>query len=1332
MSPSSGVPGESVALEYRILGPLEVLRDGRPLRLERPRERALLALLVLSANRVVSADALAEDLWAGDPPPSAATTLRVYISRLRQALGEDGDSLWTRPPGYRLQVDDEAVDALRFEALCTEARQRAAAGDHAEAAQVLRQALGLWRGAALPEVADAPVARAEAARLEEARLAALEDRIEADVAVGNHRLVIGELEALTGANPLRERLWTLRMLALYRSGRHAEALRAYQELRRLLADELGLEPGEAIRELEAAILRQDPGLDVRPPGPGEPPAPATSPPEARIPRTRGPERKQVTVLFADVVDSMNLTATMDLEEWGDLMGRFFAILRDGVTRFDGHVDKFTGDGIMALFGAPVAYEDHARQACAAALHLREELANYRSQLERQRGISFNVRMGLNSGEVVAGPIDDEQSLEYTAVGTTVGLAQRMESLAEPGAVYVTATTAALVEGYFELRDLGAKEPKGSGEPITVFELVGRGALRTPLEVAAARGFSRFVGRAGEMAALEAAFARAAEGNGQVVGVVAEPGVGKSRLCHEFAESCRARGVDVFSAHALAHASTVPFLPVLEILRAQFGITETDDAVTSRAAIERAVLDLDSALADSLPLLFDFLGVADPDRPVAVMDPEARQRQLFGALNRLRRARSDRRVFVFVVEDLHWLDPGSEAFVENVVNATPGTRLLVVTTFRPEYRAPWAHRSHYGQLPLSPLGGDASAELLGDLLGPHPSLDGMAELVRERCGGNPFFLQEVVQSLVEDGSLVGGRGAYELVRTVGDLSIPATVQAVLAARVDRLPERDKTLLQTASVIGRQFPGPLAGRVAGLADHELEASLRSLVEGEFVYETATYPEEEYAFKHALTEEVAYRSQLARHRTRTHAGVARVLTDLDADKLDERASLIAHHYELGGELLEAARWNARAAAWAGSSHPVEAARHWRRVRALTDRLEPTAETSELGTEARWQLLGCHFRLGAASEEGDTRYEDEAAQVFDELQTFAIAADRPDLRALSLMVYGAVQNLSDAVVASLDTVREATRVADSIGDPALRAIARGGLDWCLFVNGRVREAFRVTREMEAIFGDNRALARGMVFTSYYAYCHMHLGQFGPHCGRLDDGLVALERAIEIAGEEGDLEIQAWAHRHWAIFADWAGTDPEAAAAHALQALRWAEESGGAWSRIYVREGVATSYAQRGEWSRAIEVVDEALVIARERRIAHANVPLLLSIRARALLGQGDVAAARRCAGDAVETAVRVGTRFYEAQARHRLGRALLAAGELEAAKAELDGALSIVETSGVSAYAPQIHQELAHVAGAAGDKETCERRLRTAYRLFLEAGAPARAAEALALVES
>jgi Predicted ATPase len=288
-----------------------------------------------------------------------------------------------------------------------------------------------------------------------------------------------------------------------------------------------------------------------------------------------------------------------------------------------------------------------------------------------------------------------------------------------------------------------------------------------------------------------------------------------------------------------------------------------------------------------------------------MDPGARQRQIFGALNRLGGARSARGPFVVLVEDLHWLDPGSEVFLENLVNGVPGNRILVVTTFRPEYRPPWAHGSHYGQFTLRPLGEDASGELLDELLGPHPSLDGVADLVRERAGGNPFFIEEVVQGLVEAGSLQGQRGAYALAHTIGEVKIPPTVQAVLASRIDRLSERDKSLLQTAAVIGRQFSRRLIGRVCGLTDSELDAALRTLIEAELIYEAATYPEEEYTFRHALTEEVAYDSQLAKRRVRTHAAVADALVQLEAEKRDERArsspSLRARRRAARGRPLE-----------------------------------------------------------------------------------------------------------------------------------------------------------------------------------------------------------------------------------------------------------------------------------------------------------------------------------------------------------------------------------------------------------------------------------------------
>jgi adenylate cyclase len=488
------------------------------------------------------------------------------------------------------------------------------------------------------------------------------------------------------------------------------------------------------------------------------------------------------------------------------------------------------------------------------------------------------------------------------------------------------------------------------------------------------------------------------------------------------------------------------------------------------------------------------------------------------------------------------------------------RVLVVTTFRPEYHATWAHRSHYGQLPLLPLRDEARDELLGDLLGPHPSLDGVAELVRERTGGNPFFIEEVVQGLVEEGSLQGERGAYQLASTIDEVRVPATVQAVLGARIDRLPERDKALLQTAAVVGRQFSRRVVGRVSGLADHDLDDALRTLVEAELVYETAVYPEEEYTFKHALTEEVAYGSQLAKRRAGIHTAVARTLADLDPDKLDERASLIARHYELGGELLEAARWNSRAATWAGINNPMEAARHWRRVRALTEQLGTSAETAELAIGARVQLLTLQWRLGAASEDQDLPFEEEAASVYHELVAIADATDQPAMKAVARMASGAIRQLSSEVEEGIKLNMEATRLADEIADPGLRSGARVAHSWGLFILGRVRDATAMAEEMVEIIGDDRSVGRGMIVVSPYGYCRMQVAHFGTYFRRLDEGLVTLEQVIDLLGEEGDFETQSWAHRHCAIFADLAGADSDLGAEHARQSVKWADEFGVPW----------------------------------------------------------------------------------------------------------------------------------------------------------------------------
>ncbi len=619
------------------------------------------------------------------------------------------------------------------------------------------------------------------------------------------------------------------------------------------------------------------------------------------------ERKQVTVLFADMVDSMLLAEKLDAEEWHRVLDRFLHVLADGIHRFEGTINQYTGDGIMALFGAPVAHEDHAQRACHAALHLIAELRALTEALDR-RGLGFSVRMGLNSGEVVVGKIGDDLRMDYTAQGHSVGLAARMQQMAPAGTIFLTEHTAGLVEGLFTLQNHGTATMKGVSTPVQVFELSGIGPLRTRLEVSLRRGFSRLVGREGELAWLENALARAAGSNGQVVGVVGDAGVGKSRLCLEFANRCRARGIVVHEAHCPAHGSAVPLLPIRDFLRSHFTLDEDGPAEKIRREIGERLLALDPDLHDAVPAVQSLLGLSDPG---ASEIPAAAVAERIGSLLRsLVQGPGASGPRVFLLDDAHWIDRASEDLVRELASAVAGTRTVLVANYRPDHQPAWISGSHASQRLLPPLGQEASRELLEDLLGSDLSVGDLAERIQDRSGGNPFFIEEIIQALAAGGSLAGRRGAYRLTAPVETVTLPATVQSLLAARIDRLGEHAKHLLQAAAVIGKEFDAPLVEEVSGLGAPELSAALALLREAELVDVLNPAPPVQYAFRHPLTREVAYHSQLGEQRARLHAAVAAALEKLRCDRLGEHAALIAHHWQASGLRYEAAQWQRRAA--------------------------------------------------------------------------------------------------------------------------------------------------------------------------------------------------------------------------------------------------------------------------------------------------------------------------------------------------------------------------------------------------------------------------------------
>jgi class 3 adenylate cyclase/tetratricopeptide (TPR) repeat protein len=978
------------------------------------------------------------------------------------------------------------------------------------------------------------------------------------------------------------------------------------------------------------------------------------------------ERKQVTVLFADVSGSMDLSEQEDPEEWRKIMQRFFSLLVESVTRFEGTVDKFTGDGIMAIFGAPVAHEDHARRACYAALQMLDDIASYAGELRRAKGLNFSTRIGINSGEVVAGAIGEGS---YTAIGHTVGLAQRMEALAEPGKAYLTEHTAELARGYLDLRDLGEFEIKGASRPVQVFELEGVGQARGRLDLARERGFSRFVGREREMATLQAALRRAEDGEATAIGVVAEPGIGKSRLYHEFVEHCRSEGIEVFQAQGQAHGKSIPFMPILQMLRAFFGIGDSDPEQLAREKIAGRALLLDAAFAEDLPLIFDFLGVPDPERPVPQMSPEARQRALADVLCRLVGNPTRKKTLMLVFEDLHWIDEGSQAMLRGLVEGFSGTRTLLLANYRPEYTPPWSADPCWQALELAPLRQEDTRELLRDLAGEDPSLDGLDEPIHERTGGNPFFIEEIVRELAESGYLQGEQGAYRLARPIEGARVPVTVQAVLAARIDRLGPEAKQLLQVASVLGKEVSGEALGMAAGLEEEAMERALRELIDGGFLYEAELYPQRLLAFRHPLTREVAYNTQLADQRAATHAKAARALIELNpADRWDELSALIADHLRQGGERLEAARWSARAAYWAGHSRPRESLRLWHDVMVLTDGLEEDEEVAALAIHSRLQQLTYAFRVGMGREEQE-RLAGEAEE---------IATRREDLHSLALLrVATAVRPGLDHFAESwLAAVRESVELADRAGDPHLRVAIRCAGGFAYLMTGDFDGFEAALDEVLELVGDDGSIGANIILGSPVAWGLMGKGMVRRERVEFDEAEELFDRALRIALEEDDPETASWVRSNQAGLLAMRG-ESEAGLAIALRNVELTDKLGDVFSRSLALSNLSWAQLNCGDAEGSLESIEESERLYRELMDEGGEMAAWRAhLRSQALREVGRVEEAVEAAEWAAETSRSRGLLWTYPAAMLALTRALTAAGRPGALEALGEAERAAIET--------------------------------------------------------
>jgi class 3 adenylate cyclase len=719
------------------------------------------------------------------------------------------------------------------------------------------------------------------------------------------------------------------------------------------------------------------------------------------------EYKQVTVLFADVVGSMDIAAAVGPERLREIMTELVNCCSLVVQRYGGTVDKFTGDGIMAVFGAPAALEDHAVRACMAALGIQQEGTRLAATVEARDGVTLQLRVGLNSGQVIAGEIGSG-ALGYTAVGEQVGMAQRMESIARPGGVMLSAVTARLVEGVARLGERELVRIKGAEAPVSAHRLLGM--VEEPQ--LAGRAESALVGRRWEMFAVEGLLERVIDGHGAVLGVVGPPGIGKSRLVREVMAAAAGRRVEVFIAYAESHTSQVPFHLVARLLRAATGV-EGLDGQSARARVRERVPDADP---EDLQLFDDLVGIADPTAPSPAIDPDARRRRLTALLNAALLARAA--PAVYVVEDAHWIDEASESLLAEVLTVIPRTPSLLVVTYRPEYQGALSRGADGQTIALAPLSDSEITALITSLLGADSSNDAVGQKIAERAAGNPFFAEEMVRDLAERGVLHGEPGAYRSATDVADVDVPITLQAAIAARIDRLDAPAKRTLGAAAVLGARFTLDLltALGVDGVVD--------DLLAGQFVDQVRFTGQPEYVFHHPLIRTVAYESQLKSDRAELHRRVAAAIESGDAAAVEENAALIAEHLEAAGDGHAAYGWHMRAATWATNRDIAAAHLGWQRAQTIADAL-PAEDPDRVAMRIapRTMLCGSAWRV----------HLDVGGGRFEELRDLCTSADDKASLAIALAGLSMEHVFQGRVLEAFELASEAWDLAESVGDPAL-----------------------------------------------------------------------------------------------------------------------------------------------------------------------------------------------------------------------------------------------------------------------------------------------------------
>jgi class 3 adenylate cyclase/tetratricopeptide (TPR) repeat protein len=1021
------------------------------------------------------------------------------------------------------------------------------------------------------------------------------------------------------------------------------------------------------------------------------------------------ERKQVTVLFADMKGSMELLADRDPEEARKILDPVLERMMEAVHRYEGTVNQVMGDGIMALFGAPLAHEDHAVRACYAALRMQELVKRYAEDARRAHGVTVQIRVGLNSGEVVVRAIGSDLHMDYTAVGQTTHLAARMEQLASPGSILLTPATLELVEGFVAVKPLGPVPVKGLADAVEVYEVTGAGPARTRLQAAAGRGLTRFVGRDAELEQLRRAQELAGTGHGQVAAVIGEAGVGKSRLVYEFTHSHRLRGWLVLESASVSYGKATSYLPVIDLLKGYFKIQDRDDVREIREKVTGKLLTLDRALEPTLPALLALLDVPVDDASWRTLDPGQRRQQTLDAVKRLLLREAREQPLLLIFEDLHWIDGETQALLDGLVESLGSARVLLLVNYRPEYQHAWGSKTFYSQMRLAALLAESAGELLDALLGNDPGLAPLKQLLVKR--GNPFFLEETVRTLVETKALAGERGRYRLAQPVQAIQVPPTVQAMLAARIDRLPPEDKRLLQTASVVGKDVPFALLQAIADLPDETLRGGLDRLRAAEFLYETGLYPDIEYAFTHALTHEVTYSGLLHDRRRELHARIVEGIETLHQDRLADQIERLAHH-ALRGELREkAVHYLRQAGGKAAARSALPDARVWfEQALGVLEALPESRSTLEQAFETRLELRPVLHQLG------------EARRLLERLREAETVAERlnDDRRrgqvcALMTNIHSLLGELDEALVAGI----RALEIAGRLGDLRLRLLSTTYLEQVHYNRGEYERVLELaTANLAALPAD-------------WVYEHFGLGAPASILNRLwlVMSLAQLGRFAQAAEYEADV-------------------------------IRLAEPTQHAYSIAVAHRAATMLHLLKGDWAKARPLIEQWIAVVRTGNVViHLPNAVAASAWALAQLGEASEALTRLREGEQLlerqaargivresgwdylslgracqllgrlDEAGRLGNRAVEssqrqpgfaAHAMHLLGDIATHPDRFDAetGEAHYRQALALAEPRGIRPLVAHCHLGLGKLYRRTGKRQEAQEHLTTATTMYREMG--------------